>query len=287
MASSGSANTPYALTLTGLGIAQALLKILNTGTVLDGTYAVGEVIIDPRTGFPFSHSDGNAQSGVLNAQLVSPWNLIITINGTGSSTHTYEVVAVINGMDALPGPPTTITTGASTPNNTIAWNSVPGATQYKVLRTAGGTTQGLIGTVGATTLTLLDNGLSASGYTAVTSSPLLPLNATSVEVTPQAPSTINGTTYSGTGISLAATSSCTIVFAGTLINRRVKLCNNTSTTLWYTFTGTAGNGSMRLDPSQEIIDYVNANTVSIYNPSSAAVTIGGQSAPNLYVEGGY
>lgn len=103
---------------------------------------------------------------------------ITPTGGTGTTSYSYEIVAVnING-DSVPSAAGSTTTGVtfaslgSSVYNLVGWSAVSQATGgYKVLRTAGGTTQGLIGTVPAGTTSLHDTGLAATAYTPAVAAP--------------------------------------------------------------------------------------------------------------------
>jgi hypothetical protein len=115
------------------------------------------------------------QAGVLaalqatGATLVSP-ACVVTPNVGASASYSYEVVAVNESGDTLPPTATAITTGNTTTldathYNTITWTSPAGATQMKIIRTVGGAAQGIIATVAASQVSLVDNGLVATAYT--------------------------------------------------------------------------------------------------------------------------
>jgi hypothetical protein len=93
---------------------------------------------------------------------------VITNGGTpGSTTYGYKIVAHYGngGTTALTAEGTTATGNATlsgTNYNIITWSAVTGATSYKVYRTTGGATQGLIATItGAVTTN--DTGIVATG----------------------------------------------------------------------------------------------------------------------------
>jgi hypothetical protein len=108
-------------------------------------------------------------AGGLEAEpLPSPDPPFVDPQGTtGATTYSYVVSAVTPTGETLPSQATTTATGnatlSSTNYNAIAWQPVPGATAYNIYRDAGGTTQGLIGTVeDGEPLTLSDTGLAAT-----------------------------------------------------------------------------------------------------------------------------
>lgn len=104
----------------------------------------------------------------------------VTPVGTpGSTTYGYKVVAITGNGDTVPSTERQTTTGNATLDgtnkNTVTWvapTALTGViTGYKILRTTGGATQGLIGSVGASTLTFTDTGLTASAYTPAVAAP--------------------------------------------------------------------------------------------------------------------
>jgi hypothetical protein len=128
------------------------------GNRSDQTYKLGNDLILP-------------QVGPVGAPTVTP------TGGTGATTYSYQVVAVNAHGDSVPSTTTTITNGvaslSSSTYNLIGWTQVQGATSYKIIRTAGGGSTGLLATVAATqpttgTMSYQDQGASASVYTAST-----------------------------------------------------------------------------------------------------------------------
>ncbi len=104
------------------------------------------------------------------SSLVSPTPVVANVGTPGSTTYTYELVAVNANGDTLPSSAVSTTTGNATLNgtnyNTVTWTTpVAGASQIKVIRTAGGATQGLIATVPASQGSVSDTGLAATPYT--------------------------------------------------------------------------------------------------------------------------
>jgi hypothetical protein len=114
------------------------------------------------------------QAGILaalqatGATLVSPV-CVVTPTGGAAGSQTYEVVAVNESGDTLPPTGTNTAAGPTTLDgthyNTITWVTPAGATQLKIIRTVGGATQGIIATVAAWQVSLVDNGLVATSYT--------------------------------------------------------------------------------------------------------------------------
>lgn len=105
---------------------------------------------------------------LVEAGLAAP---VITNGGTpGSTAYSYKVVPKISstavGLSAAGSTATGNATLTVTDKNVITWSAVPGATSYDVYRTAGGATQGKIGTVSAPTVTFDDTGLAGDAGTA-------------------------------------------------------------------------------------------------------------------------
>lgn len=100
------------------------------------------------------------------APLTTPGAITITHGGTPASTsYSYRVTALNAYGDTLPGSISTTATGpvtlSGTNTNILNWTAVTGATAYRVYRTAGGATQGVIAT--PTTNTATDTGIVADG----------------------------------------------------------------------------------------------------------------------------
>ncbi len=98
----------------------------------------------------------------------------------GSTSYGYQVVAYDSNGDTPPSPTTTINNGnaslAGSNGNTITWvapAALAGAiTGYKIIRISGGPSQGLIGTVLASSpLSFTDNGGAATPYTPSATNP--------------------------------------------------------------------------------------------------------------------
>lgn len=117
-------------------------------------------------------------AGVIAAIQASQGNMVspqptVTNQGTaGTTSYTYELVAVNANGDTLPGTVRTTTTGNATLNGTnynqLTWAAPAGATSVKIIRTASAGTPsstGIIGTVAASVTTFNDTGLAASAYT--------------------------------------------------------------------------------------------------------------------------
>jgi Pectate lyase superfamily protein len=122
---------------------------------------------------PLTSPGGNLSANSAPA----PTGLAVTATGTtGSTTYSYYVAATTANGDTLPSSTVTITNGnatlSSTNYNNLSWNVSPMATGYKVIRTAGGGSTGILTTLTDPSLTIYnDTGATASGYSAATSPP--------------------------------------------------------------------------------------------------------------------
>jgi len=153
------------------GTAANPANIFNTGTgTIFANQADGSgnlVNISQGGGFTVGAASASStltiQGGTASIQLSTPGAPTVTPNVTGAVSYTYKVSALDGTGETLPSTGTTIANGAATPNNTITWTPVGGAYQYRVYRTAGGATQGLLSTVAGNTLTYTDNNGVASG----------------------------------------------------------------------------------------------------------------------------
>lgn len=87
-------------------------------------------------------------AGIVTSAVYSVTN----IGTPGSTTYTYKVFPMVNVHPQDPFTVTTTTGNATlsgTNYNKITWEHTKGATHYKVFRTAGGATQGWLGTINA------------------------------------------------------------------------------------------------------------------------------------------
>jgi hypothetical protein len=120
--------------------------------------------------------------GALEGTIPTPAAPGVALQGaSGSTSYTYEVVAYNANGDGIPSATTTIANGNSNlgggNGNVVTWSAPAAAlagaiTGYKVVRTAGGPSQGLIGTVLASSpLTFTDTGGAATVYTPSATNP--------------------------------------------------------------------------------------------------------------------
>ena len=102
--------------------------------------------------------------------LDTPATPTVTPQGTtGATSYSYKVVALAqNGVSAASAAGSTTTGNATlsaSNTNRVTWVAISGASAYRIYRTVGAATQGLIATVGGTT-TLDDTGLTGDSSTA-------------------------------------------------------------------------------------------------------------------------
>lgn len=173
----------------GLGIGQsAEISVLNnsslnatyynalswstTGLGTDATYDVERVapatgnIVNNQSASDRTYDDmGAGAAGGAPPGGGTPQNITLTVtaNPAQSTTTTYRVGALINGFEFMSdafsvSAPAELQTGLYV---ALSWGAVTGATSYRVYRTAGHTSTGLIATTASTTLS--DTGLAGTG----------------------------------------------------------------------------------------------------------------------------
>lgn len=135
-------------------------------------------------GSPLCRSRGRARRLLLeevNVGLVQALNVVnfvanptltsVTATGTDdSASRTYKIVGVDSaGAETAASAGVTDAHGKTTLDasnyETLVWTDPPGAVSIKIYRTAGGGTQGLIGTVDAGVQTFRDTGIAGDGST--------------------------------------------------------------------------------------------------------------------------
>jgi len=174
---------------------------LRTTTVSDGSPAqrinqkgAGDLLSLERNGTELFDVDKNGNvgaeglaktTGVLEVVAVAaPAAPTVTpVGTTGATTYTYKVTATVGGKETEVSAAASVANGnatlSATNYNKVDWAAVVGATGYKVYRTAGGATQGVVATVtDRETLTLNDTGLAGGGEAAPT------VNTTGVAIIP-------------------------------------------------------------------------------------------------------
>lgn len=120
---------------------------------------------------PYSRQIGPALSSAVALQPGRPAAPTVAVVGTaGTTSYSYALVAQYATGDSVQSPATTITTGNATLSssnyNQVTLPALPGgATGWRVLRTAGGASQGQLAS-GLAAGTYNDQGGTASAYTA-------------------------------------------------------------------------------------------------------------------------
>ncbi|MBI4330422.1 MAG: hypothetical protein HY673_03970 [Chloroflexi bacterium] len=149
---------PYSLLTTMVNIIRSLYNLFhnltlkpNAQTELQGDFAV--------------------RGSITTLALATPGTPTVTPQGTaGATAYGYKIVATVAGRTTPAGAEGTTASGNAALSagnfNRVTWSRVPGATGYKVYRTTGGATQGLISTLtSGATLSLDDTGLAGGGET--------------------------------------------------------------------------------------------------------------------------
>jgi len=153
-------------------------------------------------------SPGAPMVTVSTTGLGVPSAPVVTPTGTpGVTTYTYELVALNALGSTSHSPPGTTTTGTATLDgnnyNLLTWAPVQDALRYQLYRTVGGASQGLIATVEASTLALVDDGtLAGNGATPPTADTTAGTTTytyvlTAINNTGETPASAPGTTTTG------------------------------------------------------------------------------------------
>jgi hypothetical protein len=166
-------DTSYTLVPAGAGHVPEAVVI----TVAESTYtftAQNPVYVDP------AHlASVKAQLTSIFGTLPTPAAPAVAPTGGAAGSQTYAVVAFNDQGDTPQSAPTNTAVGPTTLDathyNTVNWSAVANAKGYKVIRTAGGPSQGLIATVLAGTLTFRDDN-SEGAATVYTPSAANPAN---------------------------------------------------------------------------------------------------------------
>lgn len=100
-------------------------------------------------------------------------------NAAGSTTRYYKVVAQTLNGDGIPSAAVSSATLNATPNDTISWTAVDGATGYTVLESADNVTYNAItASIGTTALSFTYTGQATQAYSASGSNPNMALVTT-------------------------------------------------------------------------------------------------------------
>lgn len=159
-----------------------MVRPANDAPIEDINVRVGSAVIYtffpgvPQEIPPEHYAAVRAQLQQLQGNMTSPAAPTVTPQGAaGAATYGYQVVAIGSGGDSMPSPTGQTTTGNAALSganyNAISWPAVPHANGYRILRTVGGGSTGLIGTVPPGTTSFNDTGLAASAFAAATSQP--------------------------------------------------------------------------------------------------------------------
>ncbi len=185
-ASTGGLEINYNPTVLQVEVDQAIMPVAAYATKEEVTVDVVLAqlqmsLVSAAFGYGSSSATGviTTASGTMAAGVACT----LSTNGTpGSASYSYQVAAFNSNGDQVPAAATTIATGPTTLSsvnsiNVIHVGNVTGAVGYKIIRTAGGTTQGLIGTVWGqqpSGFTFIDTGLAATAYTVASAAPANP-----------------------------------------------------------------------------------------------------------------
>lgn len=186
-ASMGGLELDYTPTTFQVEIDQSILPIAAFHTKEELTLTFAALTIQMSIismAFGYASASNNNVTTTLSGTLAACPTPTATVVGTaGSTSYNYSVAAITSNGDGIPvALSSAISTGPTTLNTTsyIAITdagALTGAVGYRVLRTTGGSTQGLIATVWgnqASGFTLNDTGLTATAYTASVAQPVYP-----------------------------------------------------------------------------------------------------------------
>jgi hypothetical protein len=181
----GGVELDYTPTIFQVEIDQVLLpvRVVKTKEEVSLTMALAQFqmsLVSAAFGYPTSNI-----TTVAAGTLTTATPPTVTVVGTpGAITYTYDVVAFSSNGDGIPSTTGTTATGNAalslTNLNRLTWAAVAGAAGYKIVRTVGGATQGVIATFQVpSVLTLDDTGLVATPYTPSIVNPATPTVDTS------------------------------------------------------------------------------------------------------------
>lgn len=174
----------------------ALVQVSDTLRNADGTAANGRLVISWE---PFTSSDGATIDGGTLTYTILPRpgapTSVTQAGASGSTTYYYWLSARNASGETLLGPSRVTTTSnatlSSTNYNTVAWNSLPGASDYRVWRTTtstapSGTGNYLVGVTTSTTINDQSNSLTSA---------TVPAGNVNLSLAPNAGATPAGTSY--------------------------------------------------------------------------------------------
>ena len=182
--STGGVEINYNPTVLAVEIDQSILPVASYRTKEDLSFdvALAEIQMN-RVALAFGSASQTASGIITTASgtLAAPAAPVPTVVGTpASTTYTYTWVAWSSGGDSIPSTAGTVATGPVTLSTTnyisiAAPATVTGAVGFKLIRTVGGTSQGLIQTFyGTPTAAFLDTGIAATAYTPIAVAPTYP-----------------------------------------------------------------------------------------------------------------
>lgn len=126
--------------------------------------AGANVIADIPSAATTTYTDNGADNSLGGyTDVAETMTLTVTPNPAQSTTTTYYVTAVVNGFEFISAAASCSATATLYSDLYVAlsWSAVTDATSYKIYRTAGHSSTGLIGTTSATTFN--DTGLAGDG----------------------------------------------------------------------------------------------------------------------------
>jgi hypothetical protein len=176
-ASTGGAQLAYNATYTTVECDQAIVPITAYKTKEEVVYSVS-VIQESAANLLVAFGLGSdLLTTTVAGAMTTPSAPAVSIVGTaGSQTISYEVVAIGPNGDSMPSTAGTTSTAPTTLSATsyaqLTWTPSPGAyLGQRVIRTAGGGSQGVIAVLSPTANSLSDTGLPATAYTAAVANP--------------------------------------------------------------------------------------------------------------------
>jgi hypothetical protein len=176
-ASTGGATLAYAATYLPVEIDQAIIAANAYKTKEEITYSVS-LVQESAINLSIAMSLNNSLLvTTAAAAMTTPTAPTVAVVGTAATTsYSYEIVAIGPNGDSIPSTAGTTSTGNTTLSgtnyNNLTWTPNAGAfLGQRIIRTVGGTSQGVIATVGPSTATFADTGLAATAYTASMTNP--------------------------------------------------------------------------------------------------------------------
>jgi hypothetical protein len=176
-ASTGGAQLAYNATYVAIEIDQSILPANAYKTKEECVYSVSLVQESAANLLVAFGLGSDLLTTTVAGAMTTPTAPTVTIVGTpGTQTVSYEIVAIGPNGDSMPSTVGTSSTAPTTLSATnyaqLAWTPSAGAyLGQRIIRTAGGGSQGVIAVVGPTAASFNDTGLAATAYTAALSNP--------------------------------------------------------------------------------------------------------------------